>query len=200
MTHHIGSTTTRSLLLSVSLIVLSAITLPALSDDKKVSNGCTMTQLNSPQGSRCIDKAQKDVAAKRPVHNLLCLGSEMKCCIADTKDGHLDFTNCEDLGSMTPPKPVLVCADMKPEKGVWTPDPKSIKANADKKSCSQVYTCNVPSELPPIVKAVNCKPVVSVSHKQVTQNGTCVPGSSPGTCSSCLGNPPNDPCTVTFQK
>jgi hypothetical protein len=140
---------------------------------------------------------EKDIVAKRPPHALFCLGSELKCCIKNSNgDG---YSHCEDLGSLAP-EPDIMCADMALVKGVWTPDPKSIRANADRKTCSQVYTCNPPTELPPIAKAANCKPVVSVSHKQVTQNGTCVPGSSPGTCSSCLGNPPNDPCTVTFSK
>jgi hypothetical protein len=199
MTRHINATITRSLLFSVFFIACSAVALPAFGDDKKVSNGCTMSQLQSPQGTRCIKKMDEDLAAKppRPIHNLFCLGSELKCCIkSKTGDG---FSNCEDLPPFAP-KPDITCADMDRAKGVWTSDPKSIKANADKKTCSQVYTCNPPSELPLNARAMNCKPVVSVSQKQVTQNGTCVPGSSPGTCSSCLGNPPNDPCTVTFTK
>jgi hypothetical protein len=195
MTWQINATIGRSLFFSFFLIASSAIAVPAFGEDKKV-NGCTTSQMRSPQGTRCIEKIGKDLIANRPEHGLFCLGSELKCCIKSSGGG---YSNCEDLPPLAP-QPDITCADMDRVKGVWTPDPKSIKANADKKTCSQVYTCNPPPELPPIAKAVNCKPVVSVSHKQVTQNGTCVPGSNPGTCSSCLGNPPNDPCTVTFTK
>ena len=200
MARRITATIARSSLFSVVLIASFGITLPASSDDKKVSNGCTTTQLKSPQGSRCSDKGDRDLVAKRPVHSLVCLGSEMKCCIANTKDGHLDFTSCEDLGSMTPPKQEVACSDIKSEKGVWKPDSNSIKLSADNKTCSQIYTCTPPSDLPPIVKAVNCKPVVSSSNKQVTLNGGKCAGSGSGTCTSCLSNPPSDPCTVTFTK
>jgi hypothetical protein len=184
------------LLFSFFFISSVTIALPAFGDDKKVSDGCTMTQLRSPQGTRCIEKGARDLIGNRPSHVLLCLGSDMKCCTTDTTtSGQLSFHNCEDLGSMTPP-PNLTCAEIKLEKGVWTPDPKTIKADADKKTCSQIYTCNAPSELPPIVKAVNCKAVVSVSHKQVTQSGKCV-----GTnCGSCSSNPPSDPCSITFTR
>jgi hypothetical protein len=196
MTWHVNATIRRSVLLSAFFIVSSAIALPAFGDDKKVSQGCTAAQIRSPEGTRCIEKGERELLANKPAHSLLCLGSDLQCCI---REGN-SFTHCEDLGRHGGPEPDITCADMNRVKGVWTPDPKTIRANADRKTCSQVYTCNPPPELPPIAKAANCKPVISVSHKQVTQNGTCVPGSSPGTCSSCLGNPPNDPCTVTFTK
>jgi hypothetical protein len=94
----------------------------------------------------------------------------------------------------------VVCSALKSAKGVWTPDPKSIKANSGGKTCTQNYICGPPSPKELSESQNKCTAVVSVSNKQVTMTGTCVPESKSGTCSSCLGNPPNDPCVVSFRK
>jgi hypothetical protein len=180
----------RRLPLWVFLIAPFAIVLSAVADEKKISNGWPMAQLHSRKGSQYLDKGNRDLIANRPVHSLFCLGAELKCCVESKGGG---YSNCEDLGSVAP-QVDITCGDKKQGKGVWTPDPKTIKALSDKKSCSQIYRCNQPSELPPIARAANCKAVVSVSHKEVEQHGTGVPGSSPGTCSSCLSAVPNEPC------
>src|SRR5262249_38108580 len=127
MTRHIDATFKWGLLFSVFLIASSAIALPTIGEEKKV-NGCTMNQIRSPQGAAMRRKMEKDIVAKRLPHALFCLGSELKCCIKNSSgDG---YSHCEDLGSLAP-QPDIMCADMARVKGVWTPNPKSIRANAD---------------------------------------------------------------------
>ena len=80
MTRHINATNTRGLLFSVFFIACSAVALPAFGDEKKVSNGCTMSQIQSPQGTRCIEKMDEDLMAKRTAYTqsvLPWLGIEM---------------------------------------------------------------------------------------------------------------------------
>jgi hypothetical protein len=107
MTWHVNATIRRSVLLSAFFIASSAIALPAFGDDKKVSQGCTAAQIRSPEGTRCIEKGERDLLAKQPVHSLLCLGSDLQCCI---REGN-SFTHCEDLGRHGGPEPDITCAD-----------------------------------------------------------------------------------------
>jgi hypothetical protein len=61
----INATIGRSLLFSFFLIASSAIAVPAFSDGKKVLSGFTMSQIRSPQGTRCLEKTES--ARTRPV-------------------------------------------------------------------------------------------------------------------------------------
>ena len=179
----------------VGLVIFLFLVLPALAEEKPVSMGCTMSQLRSPQGSICIDKADKDLINKAPKsHILMCKGASMVCCL---QDGHGAYGNCEVMGETAPPAEVA-CSTLKSAKGVWQPDPKTIKMGSNKFSCTMVYSC-----VPPLPKELTesqnkCTAFVSVSNKQVTMNGTCEPGN--GACTTCRTNPPNDPCSVSFRK
>ena len=176
------------LIFSVVLISLATIAMPAFG---QTSNGCTAAQIQSPLARDCMRQVDQDLykgASKS--HLLTCSITGIRCCIVDGK-GH--FSDCGPLLVAEPE-----CATLKSEKGVWTANPKTIKANADKKTCSQDFTCGPPEKLSSDQR--KCAPVVAVSHKTVTQTGTCVPGSSAGTCSSCLAKEPNDPCVINFRK
>jgi hypothetical protein len=198
MTHHINATITRRLLFSFFFIALSAVALPALSAGTTML-GCTVKQVQSREAKACIEKGEKDLLADRPdQHAVVCISTGMKCCIIK-KNNTADTSKCEDLPGQSPPKPDIVCADQKAVKGIWQKVPNSIKAHADKKSCSQDYACSPPVEFSSEI-AANCKPVISASHKTVTQDGLCVQGKEgKGPCDSCLGEP-HDPCNVTFVK
>jgi hypothetical protein len=167
-----------------------------VADKREVFNGCTQDQMTSMKGSVCIAKASDDVVNSRPLsHIIVCKGTEIVCCL---QDGHLKFSQCEPMGGMAPPKPDVVCSTLSSAKGVWQADPKSIKAGSDKHNCTQVYTCTPPLPRELSENQNKCNAVVSVSNKQVTQNGTCEPGN--GSCTACRTNPPNDPCLVSFRK
>lgn len=202
MTRNTDTPTARRGLFSVCLVVLSAVAMPAWGESLMSSYECSMAQVRSPMGSKCVEEAEKDIMKKAPKwHILYCKGSDLLCCLTDTTKPHGPLSDCKVVGQSpsTPPAEVA-CSALKSAKGVWTPDPKSIKANPDKNTCSQVYICNPPLPKELTESQNKCTAFVSVSNKQVTMQGTCVPGSKPGTCSSCLGNPPNDPCTVSFRK
>jgi hypothetical protein len=155
-------------------------------------NGCTAAQIQSGAALTCEKKSDDDLINKRPnVHILRCSGGKMECCIRSATGG---VGQCEATVTQ------LICADLKSERGEWKPDPNSIKANSDKKSCSQTFVCSPPAPDHLSADQRRCNPVVSVSNKQVTQTGTCVPGSKPGECSSCLARPPNESCMVSFLK
>jgi hypothetical protein len=209
MMRHCGEARMRGLAFAISFVA-SVFALPAMSqtkDPKAAVTGCTGEQVRSAQAVACGVQRDKDMAASLVnFHLLRCTGAKLECCIK-TPDG---WGGCEPalvaprpeehIAQRSPATPDPLCAALKTEKGVWTPDPKSIKANADKKTCSQVYTCGAPPADKLSADEKKCTPVVTVSHKEVTQTGTCVPGSTPGTCSSCLANAPNDPCNVAFKK
>ena len=201
MIQHTDRPTARRVLFSVCLVVLSAVALPAWGAPM-FSHDCTEAQKSSPMGTKCVEEGKKDFKNNAPkMHTLFCKGSDLLCCLVDITTNGPPMSDCKVVGQspFTPP-PEVACSTLKSAKGVWIPDPKSIKANPDKKTCSHVYTCNPPLPKELTESQNKCTAFVSVSNKQVTMQGTCVPGSSPGTCSSCLGNPPNDPCTVSFRK
>ncbi|MGC1354387.1 MAG: hypothetical protein WA851_01105 [Xanthobacteraceae bacterium] len=163
---------------------------------REIFNGCTADQVSSMKSSTCISKADDDLINKRPlVHIVVCKGTEIVCCL---QDDHERYSQCEAMGGMAPPKPDVVCSTLSSAKGVWQADPRSIKAGSDKHNCTQVYTCTPPLPRELSASQNKCNAVVSVSNKQVTQNGTCEPGN--GSCTTCRTNPPNDPCVVTFRK
>jgi hypothetical protein len=206
MTKHLSATGAGGLALTILLLALSAAA-PAVAEPVS-PRSCTPRQVRSPEGVRCVALGEKDLLANSPSsHVLFCDQTSVRCCITTpNKYGgySTDSSKCGPTIALTPEEPVLVCAEQKAEKGVWKPDPKTIKANADRKTCSQVYTCTPPPADNATLKLINivCAPVIASSHKQVTQNGTCVPvpGSKDPACSSCLANPPNESCNVTFRK
>jgi hypothetical protein len=179
------------LIFPIVAISLSPIAMPAYGQNV---NGCTAQQIQSPVGRDCMRQLDQDVIKGKgnitKTHQLVCTITGMRCCVGDDK-GH--FSDCGPLLVAEPE-----CATLKSERGVWTANPKTIKANADKKTCSQEFTCGPPEKLSSDQR--KCAPVVAVSHKTVTQTGTCVPGNSAGTCSSCLAKEPNDPCVINFRK
>jgi hypothetical protein len=189
-------------------LVLLVLTLPAMAGPGAKSEGCTTAQLQSGYAAACMKKLDSDLQAGfSNVHMLRCDSSGVQCCI---KSGSGGWGGCEaalvaprssaGIAERSPPTPDTVCAELKTISGVWTADSTSIKANADKKSCSQTYQCAAPPSDKLSADQQKCAAVITVSNKQVTQNGTCVPGSSSGTCSSCLAKPPNDPCNVSFRR
>lgn len=190
------------------LLFLLVLTLPAMAGPGAKSEGCTTAQLQSGYAVACMKKLDSDtLAGYSNVHLLRCDSSGVQCCI---KLGSGGWGGCEaalvaprssaGIAQRSPPMPDPVCAELKIISGVWTADSTSIKANADKKSCSQTYQCAPPPSDKLSDEQKKCAAVVSVSNKQVTQNGTCVPGSNAGTCSSCLAKPPNDPCNISFRR
>jgi hypothetical protein len=138
---------------------------------------------------------------------LRCDSSGVQCCI---KLGSGGWGGCEaalvaprdskGIAQRSPPAPDPVCSELQTVSGVWTADSASIKANPDKKTCSQSYQCAPPPADRLSAEQKKCTAVIAVSNRRVTQNGTCVPGSSPGTCSSCLAKPPNEACNINFRK
>jgi hypothetical protein len=167
-----------------------------VTDKREVFNGCTMDQIRSMKSSTCISKADDDLMNNRPLtHIVVCKGTEIVCCL---QDDHQKYSKCEAMGGMAPPAPDVVCSTLSSAKGLWQPDPRSIKAASDKHNCTQTYTCTPPLPKDLSASQNKCNAVVSVSNKQVTQNGTCEPGN--GSCTTCRTNPPNDPCVVTFRK
>jgi hypothetical protein len=174
----------------------SGANLVFVADKRELFNGCTMEQMGSMKSSTCISKGDDDLKNTRPLsHIVVCKGTEIVCCL---QDDHQRYSKCEAMGSMAPPKADVVCSTLSSAKGVWQPDPKSIKAGSDKHNCTQVYTCTPPLPKDLSASQNKCDAVVSVSNKQVTQNGTCEPGN--GSCTTCRTNPPNDPCLVSFRK
>lgn len=171
-------------------------------------NGCTKAQIQSGRATACLKQTEQDLIKNyKHVHQLRCSGERMECCIKLSWGG---WGGCEPAlvaprdsrqsYARSPATPEVVCAALKPERGQWIADPRSIKANSDNKTCSQSFICSAPEASRLSDDQRKCATVVSVSNKQVTQTGTCVPGSKPGTCSSCLAKPPNEPCTVSFAK
>jgi hypothetical protein len=172
--------------------------------------GCTAAQIQSAAAVACGKKLEQDIVKNYTnVHIMRCTGNRMECCI---KLGSGGWGGCEPalvaprddksipIYKRSPATPDVVCASLKSERGEWKPDPRSIKANSDNKTCSQNYVCAAPPTGRLSEDQRKCEAVVTVSNKQVTQPGTCVPGSKPGTCSSCLAKPPNEPCMVSFSK
>jgi hypothetical protein len=189
-------------------LVLLVLTLPAMAGPSLKTNGCSTAQVQSASAVACLKKLESDVfAGYSNVHELRCDSSGIQCCI---KLGSGGWGGCEaalvaprsssGISDRSPPMPDPVCAELKTISGIWTADSNSIKPNADKKSCSQTFKCAPPPSDKLSADQKKCTAVVSVSNKQVTQNGTCVPGSSSGTCSSCLAKPPNDPCSISFRR
>ena len=74
---------------SVSLIVmvgLALAVLPASAKPKKiVSNGCTAEQIQSPGGSRCVDKMEQDLLNNVAYpHFVMCDETGAYCCQGDS--------------------------------------------------------------------------------------------------------------------
>jgi hypothetical protein len=170
--------------------------------------GCSAAQIQSAKADACMKKLDKDViAGYKNIHVLRCESGRVECCIKLEGSG---WGSCENalvaprdtkgIADRSPKPAAVECATLKSVSGVWTADASSIKAAADKKSCSQTFRCTAPSPASLSADEKTCKPVITVSNKAVTQSGTCVPGSKPGTCSSCLAKQPNDPCTIAFRK
>lgn len=167
-----------------------------VADKREIFNGCTADQIRSMKSSTCISKADDDLINSRPLtHIVVCKGTEIVCCL---QDDHQKYSKCEAMGAMAPAAPDVVCSTLSSAKGVWQADPRSIKAGSDKHNCTQTYTCTPPLPKDLSASQNKCNAVVSVSNKQVTQNGTCEPGN--GSCTTCRTNPPNDPCVVSFRK
>jgi hypothetical protein len=191
----------------VCLVACPLIPQPASARDDGM-NGCTPAQVQSAAGVDCGKKMDQDLIHNYTnMHQLRCTSGRMECCI---KLGTGGWGGCEPalaaprdtkgIPGRSPATPDVVCASLKSERGEWKPDPRSIKANSDNKTCSQNFVCSAPPTDRLSADQRKCTTVVSVSNRQVTQPGTCVPGNKPGTCSSCLAKPPNEPCTVSFSK
>ena len=201
---HLGERRARSLMYLILVVASSAATLPAMGQTGGFK--CTDAQVRSAAASACLKLGEKEARSTNPtMHLLVCdsAGKEIQCCVfAQDKNGgiHGSALHCDPKIAVVP-DPGLDCATFKAVKGEWTPDPTSITANADRKTCLQVYTCTPP---PPdkLGFKTACATVVSVSHKQVTQTGLCipVPNSNPFRCSSCSASKPNEPCEVSFKK
>jgi hypothetical protein len=187
------------------IVSFALLTSPVLARDDGL-NGCTPTQIQSASGVACGKKMDEDMLKQYTnIHTLRCTSGRMECCI---KLGTGGWGSCEaalaaprntkDIRS--PSTSDVVCASLKSARGEWKADSRSIKANSDNKTCSQTFVCSAPDSSQLSADQRKCSAVVSVSNKQVTQSGTCVPGSKPGSCSSCLAKPPNEPCMVAFAK
>jgi hypothetical protein len=195
----------------LKIILIAGFAASAASTNRALAEdgmfGCTPAQVSSAAGVDCGKKMEQDITKHYTnVHTLRCTSGRIECCIR-SKDGN--WSGCElaktaprDSTSIpkSPPAPEVVCASLESARGEWKPDARSIKANSDNKTCSQAFICGAPEAKQLSAEQRRCRAVVSVSNKQVTQSGTCVPGSKPGTCSSCLAKPPNEPCTVAFAK
>jgi hypothetical protein len=180
----------------MKLIVLTAKVVPSEPVSKATSLGCTVTQLRSPEGSKCVDRGSQDVfAGYTNIHVLRCHGDSMECCI-NTKEGY--FNDCRPIvlypRPSNVPKVDVVCETLKSEKGVWTADPKSIKQDPDKKHCTEVFTCSSPPADKLSADERKCTAVISV-NKTTTLQGACVDDK----CGSCNVGTPNTPCDVSFR-
>jgi hypothetical protein len=169
--------------------------------------GCTATQIQAARADACMRKLDSDLLkGYKNIHVLRCQGDKVECCI---RLGDSGWGGCESalvaprdskgIATRSPKMPDPMCSTLKSVSGVWTADAASIKAATDKKSCSQTFRCTAPASGSLSADEKKCTPVITVSNRQVTQSGTCLPGSKPGTCSSCLAKAPNDPCTVAFR-
>jgi hypothetical protein len=71
---------------------------------KKVSNGCTASQIQSAAAKDCIDKMESDVAHNRRFyHALYCSSSgKMLCCEYDSKTGEQADHSCTVVGKRRP--------------------------------------------------------------------------------------------------
>ena len=67
---------------------------------KIVLNGCTMEQVQSPEGRKCDAKSTQDLLAGRAIHQVVCTISGMYCC-QKGEDGRL--TNCEKISAVRSP-------------------------------------------------------------------------------------------------
>jgi hypothetical protein len=190
------------------LVIAFAYLPPANAQSPQKIYGCTAAQIQSAKADACLKKTSDDIIANyKNVHVLRCQGNRVECCIRVNNES---WGGCESalvaprgtkgIADRTPKTPDVVCTALKATNGVWAADPKSIKASSDKKSCSQTFKCTAPASGALSADERKCTPVVTVSNKQVTQSGTCVPGDRPGTCSSCLAKPPNEACTIAFRK
>ena len=133
------------------LIALLVPALPATAENTK-TYGCTAAQVQSAYAVDCMKKLDSDVLkGYSNIHVLKCDSSGMQCCI---KLGTGGWGGCEaalvaprsnsSTVERSPRTPAPVCAELKTISGVWTPDPTSITAGTDKKSCSQTFRCAPP--------------------------------------------------------
>lgn len=180
----------------MKLIVLTAKIVPSAPAFNPTSLGCTSTQLNSPAVKPCMDRGTQDIGAGYTnIHVVRCHGDSMECCIG-TKEGN--FNDCRPIVAYTRPSNVpkvdVVCETLKSEKGVWTPDLKSIKQDADKKHCTEAFTCEPPPANKLSADERKCTAVISV-NKTTTLQGVCVDDK----CGSCNVGTPNTPCDVSFR-
>lgn len=89
--------------LAMAVTLLAASAADAKPKKPRLSNGCTMEQIQSPQASSCIDKLEQDVInGHYYVHNVFCGGEfgGMACC---KTDGVRIFA-CKSLMIAQPPK------------------------------------------------------------------------------------------------
>jgi hypothetical protein len=72
---------------------------------KKVSNGCTLAQIQSPAASNCINQLEQDVLHDRPtIHALYCSSTgRILCCEFD--GGNIVDHSCTVVGRMLPKVP-----------------------------------------------------------------------------------------------
>ncbi len=111
-----------------------------------IVTGCTSEQLHSAMGVACSKLDDQDTQAGHQYdHVLRCTGGMIECCIRSNSG---NYGQCDAAvpypRTPNPPTAAVVCETLKAEKGVWTPDPKSIKQNSDKKHCAQAFTCASP--------------------------------------------------------
>lgn len=163
-----------------------------------VVNGCTQEQRTSARGAACA-RLSNQLTSKDQQYDyvLRCTGEKIECCV---KSWSGTFGQCDASvvypKTPNPPNPAVVCENLKTDKGVWTPDPKSIKQNSDKKRCTKTFTCAAPSPQNLSADQRKCTPVVSVSNKTVTKDGLCAGDK----CDLCDVANPNDPCVISFRK
>jgi hypothetical protein len=104
MAQHIDTLTAWRVVFSVCLTISSAVALPAWGEDLMSSSyPCTLAQIHSPEGSKCIDQMEKDIQNSAPKrHVFYCKGSDLVCCLNDTTKPHGLLSDCKVVGQMPP--------------------------------------------------------------------------------------------------
>ena len=95
-----------ALILLVGVVAFLQWPAEAQATPKLTSFGCSQAQLNSPEAQNCMRKQESDILkGYTNIHNLVCNGGKMQCCIIGTGSIRGQCSPVRSLkGSVTEPK------------------------------------------------------------------------------------------------